>query len=65
MIKLKQDDATYSLKNLKIKDLEIIQEGLHRLFNESAKNEHHDFRTQVLEIDRAIDPALAKHFDNL
>lgn len=64
MTELKKDNDTYTLTGLSIDDLEMMQEGLHRLFNESQKREHRNFRRQVLQIDRAIDPALEKHFNS-
>jgi|GEM_PF-5050120 len=48
----------YTLEGLTFADLEIIEEGIIRLFNESSKNEHRDFRKQVLRINRGINPAL-------
>ena len=62
MITLNKENGNYTLAGLSINDLEILQEGLHRLFNESQKDKHHDFRTDVLQIDRAINPELDKYF---
>lgn len=64
MIGIKKDNDTYTLTGLTIDDLEILQEGLHRLFGESQKQEHREFRSQTLRIDRAIDPELEKHFNS-
>ena len=59
------DNGSFTLSGLSIEDLELLQEGLHRLFNESQKDEHREFRSQVLRIDRAIDPELEKHIRSL
>ena len=60
MVEIKIEKGTYTISGLTLEDLENIQEGLHRLFNESNKDRHRGFRTQVLYIDRVIDPELAK-----
>lgn len=62
MTGITKDNDTYTLTGLSMEDLEVIQEGLHRLFTESHKDEHRNFRSQVLKIDRAIDPVLGKHY---
>lgn len=62
MINCNKENGFYTLCGLRINDLDLLQEGLHRLFNESRKKEHRDFRSQILRIDRAIDPELEKHF---
>jgi hypothetical protein len=62
MIHCNKENGSYTLTGLMINDLDVLQEGLHRLFNESQKTEHRDFRSQILRIDRAIDPELERHF---
>ena len=57
----KTNDNKYSLDNLSLEDLEVLQEGIIRLFHESLRDEHRDFRTQVLRINRAIEPVLDVH----
>lgn len=59
------DNGSFSISGLSIEDLEFIQEGIHRLFMESLKEEHREFRTKILQIDRAIDPELERHYKKL
>jgi len=61
MINCTNNDGSYTIEGLNIEDLKLIQEGLHKLFNESQKKEHREFRTQVLRIDRAIDPQIEEY----
>lgn len=56
----KTDSNAYALSGLTACDLELIQEAIIRLFNESNRKEHRDFRTQVLQINRPIDNELEK-----
>jgi len=48
---------TFCIEGLTISDFELIQEAIARLFNESNRDEHRQFRRQVLSINRAIDSA--------
>lgn len=61
MITCTNDNGAYTLTGLLPEDLSILQEAIIRLFNESNKAEHRGFRSQVLRINRAIDPEIEKH----
>lgn len=61
----KNKNNRYDLHNLTVSDLQLLQEAISRLFNESSRTEHREFRTQVLELDRPIDNELYKLTTNL
>lgn len=58
MITIEKTDEGYNIKGLSADDLDIIQEGIVRLFNQSNRKEHRCFRTQVLNINRPIEAVL-------
>jgi len=54
----KDMEGTYSLSGLTSDDLEIIQEGILRLFAESRKEDDRPFRRQVRTINKPIENEL-------
>lgn len=54
----KDNEGTYSLSGLTADDLEIIQEGILRLFSESKREEDRTFRRQVRILNKPIDKEL-------
>ena len=56
----KDGEGSYILLGLSASDIEIIQEGLLRLFAESRKEGDRPFRRQVLNIHIPIDVELDK-----
>lgn len=60
MITCTKTEEGYRLDGLSAADLEVIQDGITRLFNETDRKEHRAFRTQVLGINRPIDAELDK-----
>lgn len=58
MITCHKAEEGYTLEGLSADDLEIIQEGIIRLFNESTRKMHRSFRTHVLNINRPIEAVL-------
>jgi len=56
----KEDDGTYTVSGLSASDIEIIQEGILRLFAESRQETDRKFRRQVLVINQPIDDVLEK-----
>lgn len=61
MITCTKENGTYKLSGILPEDLDILQEAIIRLFNESNKAGHRDFRSQILRINRAIDPEIEKN----
>lgn len=61
MVTCIKENGTYTLSGLLPEDLDIIQEAIIRLFNESSKAGHRDFRSKILRVNRAIDPELDKY----
>jgi hypothetical protein len=59
----KEQDGTYTLSGLKANDLDALQEGIIRLFDESRKEEHRPFRRQILQINSPIDSALDRYYN--
>lgn len=59
-IKCSQTNGSFCIEGLTLRDLELIQEALHEAFNESKNEEHRWYRSWVVGIDRAIDPAIEK-----
>ena len=60
MITCKRTNNSFSIEGLTVADMEVIQDGIIRLFNESHRAEHSNFRNQVLRINRPIDDELEK-----
>jgi hypothetical protein len=58
----KENDGNYTISGLSASDIEIIQEGILRLFAESRKETDRKFRHQVLVINQPIDEELEKLF---
>ena len=58
MITCTKTGNSFSVNGLNASDLEVIQDGIIRLFNESNRAEHSKFRRQVLEINAPIDKQL-------
>lgn len=56
----KEDDGNYTISGLSASDIEIIQEGILRLFAESRKEGDRPFRRQLLNINIPIDAELDK-----
>jgi hypothetical protein len=54
----KDNEGTYSLSGLTADELEIIQEGILRLFAESKREEDRTFRRQVRILNKPIDKEL-------
>ena len=59
-IKCSQTNGSFCIEGLSLRDLELIQEALHEAKNASNKPEHYWYRSWVLKIDRAIDPAIER-----
>lgn len=57
---VKVGDNQYELRGLTLNDIEILQEGLARLFNESRREEHRSFRKEINELNRPIEDELDK-----
>jgi len=62
---VKEDVGTYSLTGLTSGDLDIIQEGIIRLFDESRLEEHRKFRRQILQINHPIENELDRIYNEL
>ncbi len=56
----KDSEGSYILSGLSATDIEIIQEGILRLFAESRKETDRKFRRQVRMINQPIDDELDK-----
>jgi len=59
----KDSEGTYTLAGLSSSDLDILQEGILRLFAESRKEEHRPFRGQVLQINSPIEQQLDRVYN--
>lgn len=57
---IKTGENSYSMEGLNFADLELIEEAISRLFNESNRTENREFRTQVLAINRPMDQYISK-----
>ncbi len=62
---VKDNDGTYSLTGLSSGDLDIIQEGIIRLFDESRRDEHRPFRRQILQINKPIEHVLDRIYNEI
>ena len=60
----KDTEGLYVLSGLSANDLEIIQEGIIRLFDESRRDEHRPFRRQVLQLNQPIELELDRLFNH-
>lgn len=61
----KDNEGTYTLDGLTSDDLEVIQEGILRLFAESRKEADRTFRRQVRAINKPIDHELDKIYADM
>lgn len=62
---VKDNDGTYSLSGLSSGDLDIIQEGIIRLFDESRRDEHRPFRREILQINKPIENELDRIYNEI
>ncbi len=59
----KDTEGSYTLAGLSASNLEIIQEGILRLFDESRREEHRPYRRQVLQVNKPIENELDRLYN--
>jgi hypothetical protein len=64
IISRKEKNGTYCLKELTAEDLEMIEESLCNTFNQSRREEHREFRRNILRIVTPITYALNKIYNH-
>jgi hypothetical protein len=55
-----QPDGLYSISGLTLSDLEMLEEGIHFVFNQSRKEEHRHYRHQAIELVKPLTDILDK-----
>jgi hypothetical protein len=55
-----QPDGSYNISGLSLSDLEMVEEGIHFIFNQSRKEEHRHYRHQAIELVTPITDVLDK-----
>jgi hypothetical protein len=56
-----QPDGSYFISGLSLSDLEMFEEGIHFIFNQSRKEEHRHYRHQAIELVKPITDILDKN----